>query len=131
MRLLIHDATANGQISPDQIPDWKAPLQKRTKCWKVRCNIFQCESLPPADSNGTSDPYVEVWAPDKEKVRTQTCEDTNNPLFYEVKEINMEFNDINRAPPVVLNVLDTDEGIISNDDDYIGRAVIFLKEIQN
>lgn len=42
----------------------------------------------------------------------------------------MDFNDISRAPPVVLNVMDTDEGIISNDDDFIGRAVIFLKAIE-
>ena len=48
-------------------------------------------SLPPADQEGHSDPYVEVYNPydssKKDLVHTKVIHDTNNPIFYEVKEI--------------------------------------------
>ena len=40
------------------------------------------------------------------------------------------FNDLDRAPPVILNVFDTDEGLLDSTDDYIGRAVIFLNKVE-
>jgi len=50
--------------------------------------------LPPADSNGTSDPYIEVYVPgnrEKDKVlKTDHVNDTNNPIFYEVKDFMYE-----------------------------------------
>lgn len=33
------------------------------------------------------------------------------------------------APPLILNFFDTDVGIFDSEDDYMGRAVIFLKDI--
>jgi hypothetical protein len=94
--------------------------------------------LPPADSNGTSDPYVEVWSPDDQSIRTQTCEDTNNPIFYDTKQINYEIDslpngkpDFESAPPIILNVFDTDEGLVGNSEDFLGRAVIFLGEVED
>jgi|TARA_B110001450_G_scaffold195587_1_gene183980 Ca2+-dependent lipid-binding protein len=57
----------------------------------MRISIYQAESLPPADSTGTSDPYVEVWTPNKEKIVTRTVNDTNNPIYYQVLEIPFEF----------------------------------------
>lgn len=62
-------------------------------------------------------------------VRTKTNNDTNNPIYYEVLEIPFEFNDINRAPPIILNVFDTDEELLDSTDDFIGRAVIFLNNV--
>lgn len=87
--------------------------------------------MPPADSNGTSDPYVEVWSPDEKSVRTQTNEDTNNPIFYDTKEILYEFDNFESAPPIILNCFDTDESVLGDSEDFLGRAVIFLNEIED
>jgi len=49
--------------------------------------------LPPADSNGTSDPYIEVYVPGntgEDRITTDVCNDTNNPIFYQVKDIEYE-----------------------------------------
>lgn len=37
------------------------PPPKRLSSWKIRCYIYQCKDLPPADSEGTSDAYIEAW----------------------------------------------------------------------
>ena len=36
--------------------------------------------------------------------------------------------DIDNAPPIVLNIWDRDEDILDSTDDYLGRAVIYLKD---
>jgi len=43
--------------------------------------------------------------------------------------VPIEFNDLNRAPPVILNVFDTDEDLLDSTDDFIGRATIFLNKV--
>jgi hypothetical protein len=35
---------------------------------------------------------------------------------------------MNTCPPVVLNIWDADDGILDSDPDYLGRAVIYLKD---
>jgi len=37
----------------------------------LRVSIYQCKSLPPADSNGSSDPILEVWTPEDKKIRSK------------------------------------------------------------
>jgi len=72
-RLYIHDITSLGAFNPTStIPSWKGNPPSRLKPWNVRVAIYQCESLPPADSNGTSDPYVKVWSHEKEKQNIRT-----------------------------------------------------------
>lgn len=117
---------------------WAKQPKKRPDVWRIRANIYQAESLPPADSNGTSDPFVEVWSPDEKSIRTQTCEDTNNPIFYDCKEIQYEFEslpdgspDFESAPPIILNCFDTDESVLGDSYDFLGRAVIFMNEIED
>jgi len=61
-------------------------------------------------------------------VRTKTVQDTVNPLFYEVKHIIYSYDDINDAPPIVLNVWDEDDGLFDSTTDYMGSAVIYLKD---
>lgn len=45
----------------------------------------------------------------------------------------LEFNELDDAPPIILNFFDTDEGgmfsLMGDDDDYMGRAIIFLDQI--
>lgn len=150
-RVYMRDETAEGPLEPQAVPSWKKPLPKRQKACRLRCAIYQCEGLPPADSDGRSDPYVEAWTPDEEylkknkgKVVTATVQDTNNPIFYQVLEIPMELgqasssssgpmsssSSFERARPIILNIWDTDEDLLDSTDDYIGRAVIFLDKLK-
>jgi len=41
----------------------------------------------------------------------------------------MEFNHLERAPPIILNIWDTDAELFDSTDDYMGRSVIHLKDI--
>jgi hypothetical protein len=38
----------------------------------------------------------------------------------------MEFNSIDKAAPIILNFFDVDVGMFDSEDDYMGRAIIFL-----
>lgn len=35
------------------------------------------------------------------------------------------------APPIILNIFDTDEGLFGNEDDYMGRSIIYMKDIKD
>ncbi|HCW44324.1 MAG TPA: hypothetical protein DGU45_03320 [Planctomycetes bacterium] len=90
--------------------------------------------LPPADSTGTSDPYVEIWQPDKNRPRTATSADTNNPIYYELKEFYVEIPknvSLEEYPPVILNVFDSDDSFFSKSSkaQYMGRACVYLHKI--
>lgn len=130
LRLLLHEMK-NGPLDLNKLPQWKQSQQSRYKPHRLRVSVYQCRSLPPSDSTGTSDPFVEVWCPHAEKQRTQVCNDTNNPIFYQVLEIPFGFNySLDSAPPVVLNVFDEDENLLKNRRDFIGRAVVFLHKLK-
>jgi Ca2+-dependent lipid-binding protein len=107
---------------------WKKPPPKRLTSWKVRCYIYQCKDLPAADSEGSSDPYIEVWSTDKKKAKTPVVEDNCNPIFFETLEIYYDFTKSEEAPPIILNVWDMDNDILDSTDDFIGRSVIFFKD---
>jgi len=68
VRCYIRDVTNEGPIDPETVPMWAKQPKKRPDVWRIRANIYQAESLPPADSNGTSDPYVEFWSPDEKSI---------------------------------------------------------------
>lgn len=134
IRLYVRSVTEEGPIEPlllakDSV--WSKGFEKRNRGHLIRCAIYQAALLPPADSNGSSDPYVEIWQPDKNRPRTATSCDTNNPIYYELKEFYVEKPrnvSLEEAPPVILNIFDTDEGFFDSDD-YMGRATVFLHEI--
>jgi hypothetical protein len=90
-------------------------------------------NLPAADDEGTSDPYVKAWTPHKDqKNETVVVWDDNNPIYYEVLEYNIEFSSINglvEAPPVILEIYDKDHSIMDSKDDFLGRAMVFLSDI--
>lgn len=96
---------------------WKKGFEKRNRGHLIRCAIYQCALLPPADSNGSSDPFVEIWQNDKNRQKTAVSSDTNNPIYYELKEFFVEIPQkisLEEFPPVILNVFDTDEGMFSS-----------------
>jgi|APSaa5957512535_1039671.scaffolds.fasta_scaffold53033_4 hypothetical protein len=83
------------------------------------------------DPTGASDPYIECWTPDDQVIKTEVVEQTNNPLYYETKEFLSEFNEVKEAPPIMLIFFDTDIGWFESSDDYMGRAVIYLKDVED
>lgn len=105
-------------------------MPRRNNAYKLRVAIYQCQSLPPADSEGTSDPYVKIWSSDPSSiVQTSINYDTNNPIYYELKQTNIELPPaLEDAPPIQLEVYDSDEGVLESDD-FLGRANIFLKDL--
>lgn len=106
----------------------------------MRAFIFQCRDLPAADSDGSSDPFIKIFNTDEDEVVTTVIEDNLNPIFMECLEVGLDFmskthingsvpTDYSSAPPIVLDVLDADEGYISNSSDFLGRCKIFLADI--
>lgn len=130
MRLYVHDLS-EGPFNPDEQPAWQKQPPRSLNPYRMRAAIYQCESLPPADTEGHSDPYVEIWSADEKdskRITTVVCQDTNNPIYYEVKEFHMDFKEssLDSAMPIVLNVYDKDESLFDKTDDLIGRAIIHL-----
>ena len=129
IKLSINDVTKNGPVDFKKYDCWKKPPPKRMSSWKVRAFLFQCRDLPAADSNGSADPYITVWSPEKEKQKTTVVEDNLNPMFFETLDVYLDFVTPEEAPPVFLNVFDKDFGLSALDgDDYMGRSVVHLKE---
>jgi hypothetical protein len=87
--------------------------------------------LPAADEDGSSDPYIELWSSDVKKDSdrnvTPFIEDNCNPIFFSALEIYYDFLTPEDAPPIILNIWDKDGGVMETDD-FLGRAVIFLKD---
>ena len=50
-----------------------------------------------------------------------------NPIFFEALEVYYDFDNLNDAPPVVMNIWDSDEGAFDKDD-YLGRCVVYLND---
>lgn len=113
---------------------WKKDPPLRVKAFQVRVFIFQCKDLPAADSDGSSDPFISIFNTSGESAKTPVIEDNINPIFMEAIEIDLDFNDQkNRedAPPIVMDVMDADEGMFSSDSDFLGRCTIYLKDIDD
>lgn len=118
---------------------WKRKRSRRPDTAKVRCYLFQCKDLPAADEDGASDPLVSVFSSiphdDKESrmleqlVETQMIENNCDPMFYEVFEINLDFEKGENLPPLIFDVYDIDSALIGSPNrDYMGRAVIDLEK---
>lgn len=136
-RLYLHETWKDGVWDPDTIQSWKNKLPKRGNPYHIRAYIYQAENLPPCDASGASDPYVQVWTPGETVCKTNVVEQTNNPLYYETKDFQLEFTSMDDAPPIILDIFDVDDvGVFSftaasDADDYIGRAIIFMDEIDD
>jgi Ca2+-dependent lipid-binding protein len=107
---------------------WKKAPPKRLSSWKLRTYIYQCKDLPAADSNGSSDPYIEVWSTDKKKCKTPVVEDNCNPIFFSTLDVYLDFATKVDAPPIILNIWDEDTDLLDSTDDFIGRAVIDIND---
>jgi Ca2+-dependent lipid-binding protein len=96
----------------------------------VRCYIFQCRGLSPADENGVSDPFVKILSHYSEDSTTPVIEDNLNPIFLCARTVSMEFRDKSdiQNTPVLLSVFDSDDGILLKSEDFLGRSFIYLRE---
>lgn len=129
IKLTINPLKTNPELNFSQFPNWSMPIPKRFSSYTLRCFIFQCRDLPPADSEGSSDVYITVWNQKDQDVRTKIIYDNLNPIFYEAKEIKMEVNDLQTAPPIVFGLWDRDEDILNLDeDDFLGYTKINISD---
>ena len=107
---------------------WKKPPPRRLGSKKIRCFIFQCRDIPAADSDGASDSYISVWNPEGETYKTKMIEDSLNPIYFETIEMLYDMADMETAPPIIFNIWDHDDDLLDSGDDFLGRAVIYLKD---
>lgn len=102
-------------------------MAKRFVPIKIRAQIFLCKDLPGQDKEGTSDAYIVCWDTLAQEKKTRVIEGNNNPLFYEVVELNYEVEnpaDPESYPPFIFDCYDRDSDLLDSTDDFIGRALI-------
>lgn len=107
---------------------WSEPIKENLPLHQVRCYIYQCRNLRAVDADGASDPFVVINNINGEDVKTKVIKNTVNPLVYSVKQVDYDFDDINHAPPIVINIYDHDDGLFDSTPDYMGTSVIHLKD---
>ena len=133
-RLTIHDQTRRGDVDWSYVPAWSTNIANEPIRYPIRWYVYQCKELPPSDQNWTSDPYVQIWSPfastteEAKLIKTSVVNENNNPIFYNtIQSYFYWVDDIEWAPPVVLDIFDQDTGPFDSDD-FIGRAVISLNK---
>lgn len=114
---------------------WKEKISRRPPFNKVRAFIYQCKELPSADEDGLADPFVQVWDNvDKDESnpqykKTRTVNNTCDPMFYQVLDLDIEGQTVAQMPPFVFDIYDVDEGMVyGQSTSYICRAVIPVHE---
>ena len=136
-RLSIVPADSGIELASQE--NWKKRLSRRPDSAKIRCYLFQCKDLPAADEDGASDPMVVIYntvdQDSNEKrmlenvVKTEVIDNNLDPMFYELKELKIDFQKGEELPPFIFDVYDVDKKIIGSDDtDYLGRCIIDLKD---
>ena len=110
---------------------WRKKLSKRAHTVNIRAYIYQCRDLPAADSNGTSDPFIKVWDMSDKKKQTEVIDDSTNPLYYKVIDMEYEVRDetdVWSFPPFILDVFDQDDELFDRSDDFLARGIIEPEE---
>lgn len=51
-----------------------------------------------------------------------------NPIFYEAFEIDYLYQKNDTPPPIILDIFDYDDELLSVENDFLGRAMINLDE---
>jgi len=128
MKFSINAKHLNGPVEFKNYEAWKKPPPRRLGSKKIRCFIFQCRDIPSADEDGSSDSYISIWNPEGTKLNTRKIEDSLNPIYFETIEMLYDMADLESAPPIILNVWDSDTDLLDSTDDFLGRAVIYLKD---
>ena len=130
---------ADTGISLTNQEHWKKRLGRRPESAKIRCYLFQCKDLPAADDDGASDPLVQIYSTvdsDSNKqrmldqvIKTEVVENNLDPMFYELKEIKIDYTKGEKLPPFILDVYDVDKKFIGEDErDFLGRCIINIED---
>lgn len=128
LKISIRDVTHSGAADWASNPVWGKRMPRRPGNKKVRAYIFQCRDLPAADSDGTSDPFMEFIDSDSPQ-RTMVINDNLNPIFYQAIDLMYEANNIDELPPFIIDCYDEDETLVGkNDADFLARATIYYKD---
>ena len=107
IRLSIHDVTQFGTIDWGSIAVWGKRMPRRPGNLKVRAYVFQCRDLPAADSDGTSDPFLQFTDSDVPQ-KTAVINDNLNPIYYQAIDLMYEANSIDDLPPFIIDCYDED-----------------------
>ena len=111
----------------DRIGKWHLPPHKvspkRLKKAKLLFNLYQCRELPSADSDGQSDPYVELYC-DGQTVISPVIDNTLNPMWYKILALDLEIASMIDCPPIIVYVKDKDFA----SDDLIGVCNYSISE---
>jgi hypothetical protein len=81
-KMSINNVAKNGPIEWLKYKTWKKKPKKRMIACKLRAFVFQCQDIPSADTDGSSDCFITLWNPNGEKHSTVVVEDTLNPIFF-------------------------------------------------
>ena len=128
IKLAINDLQRNPPVVWNQWPAWKEKPKKRSEPRILRCYIYQCKDLPSADADGASDPFIQIWDADNQDIKTQAIEDTANPIFMKVFEVQVDVSKRENAAPIVLNLFDSDSSILGDSRNFLGRAIIKMSD---
>lgn len=82
--------------------------------------------MPIGDEEGTSDPYISIWNSYGKDIRTETIDDTLNPIYMQALELPIDVVSVEEAPPILFDVYDEDEELLATTSDFLGRATIYL-----
>jgi hypothetical protein len=94
---------------------------------RIHVTILQCENLANADRWGKSDPYVIVSAFGEEVFRTNTIDDTLDPVYTDQVAILKVDEAIVSDLEALLTVLDHDVGF--KEGEFLGQAKVELKTL--
>lgn len=53
-----------------------------------------------------------------------------DPMFYEIIELTIDAFDGEAMPPLIFDLYDMDFGMLGDNTDFMGRAVLFEKDIE-
>uniref|UniRef100_S4RKB8 BAI1 associated protein 3 n=1 Tax=Petromyzon marinus TaxID=7757 RepID=S4RKB8_PETMA len=109
----------------------------RVRCWhaesRLHVEVLNATGLPAMDSNGLSDPFVTLdlcpyhHFPLAKSARTQTQNNTLNPIFDETFEFSVSEEQCrSRSACVLMTVVDFD---LFTANDYIGQMVLRLNDV--
>ena len=128
LKISIRDVTKDGPADWDSNPVWGKRMARRPGNKKVRAYIFQCRDLPAADSDGTSDPFLEFIDSDSPQ-RTVVVDDNLNPIYYHALDLMYEANTLEELPPFIIDCYDEDRTLVGkNDADFLARATIYYRD---
>jgi len=128
IRISVNDMTQFGVIDWASKSTWGKRIPRRPGNLKVRAYIFQCRDLPAADSDGSSDPFLQITDSDVPQ-KTHVVNDNLNPIYYEALDLIYEANSIEELPPFIIDCYDEDQTLVGkNDADYLARATIYMWE---